>query len=117
MNSARREATIWRIGTALVLMGMLFAIGTALAERLEHRADKTIRGALEREGLAWVKVEMDGREAQLSGQRTALGQGSVALAVAREAECALLVVTFPCAGRVTADFGEYEPPRPVDVDL
>lgn len=118
MDSVRREATIWRLGTALVLLGMLFAIGSTLAERLETRADKTIRGALDQEGLAWVKVEMDGREAQLSGTRTTLGQGSAALSVARDAECVLvLIVRIPCASRVSADFGDYDPPNPVDADL
>ena len=117
MTENERNGRLWRIGTFLVLIGMLVAIGSALADRLERRADKTIREALDREGLAWVKVEMEGRTARLTGQRSALGEGSVALTVAREAECPLFILTVPCAARVSADFGELEPSRGIDTDL
>ena len=37
MTENERNGRLWRIGTFLVLIGMLVAIGSALADRLERR--------------------------------------------------------------------------------
>lgn len=100
---------------AIALGVTLIAAGArAAGTHVEDQAHKTIRAALDAEDMAWVQLKVDGRTAQLRGDRPALGHGGEARRIVEDARCSFFGLPVSCVGSIRADFGEYEPGRAID---
>lgn len=113
---ARLRGRLMRGAAGAIAIVLLVGAARAITARFEEQSRETIRAALDENGMAWVQLHVEGRRAQLKGDRPGLGHGGKALDVTRDARCSFLMLEVACVRRVTADFGELQPGRTVDTD-
>ncbi len=105
-----------RGAAGILAVVLLVASVRTITSGFEQQSRETIRAALDQNDMGWVQLHVEGRRAQLKGDRPGLGYGGKALDVTRQARCSFLMVEVACVRAVSADFGDLEPGRTVNTD-
>ncbi len=109
----------WRgLGPAVGLLAVIwYAIWPLRTDTIEHTVLQEVRAELDARQMFWVKADVDGQEARLSGRAPNESAAKAALAAAADAKCRTWLIAVRCVtavhdqftrGPVTAT-GEPEP--------